>query len=86
MELLTQAGAYVIGMKRPDGKKLMLGMKDEVPAIDAHFDLRQHGLFRSVRDAVMALIRAAIGSCALWASHRVIMRPRSNRDRRSAAA
>ncbi len=57
MELLSQAGAYVIGMKRPDGKKLMLGMEDKVPAIDAQFDLRQHGLFRSVRDAVVALVQ-----------------------------
>jgi signal transduction histidine kinase len=58
MELLSQAGAYVIGMKRPDGKKLMLGMEDKVPAIDAQFDLRQHGLFRSVRDAVVALVQS----------------------------
>lgn len=57
MELLSQAGAYVIGMKRPDGRKLMLGMEDKVPAIDAQFDLRQHGLFRSVRDAVVALVQ-----------------------------
>ena len=57
MELLSQAGAYVIGMKRPDGKKLMLGMEDKVPAIDAQFDLRQHGLFRSIRDAVVTLVQ-----------------------------
>lgn len=57
MELLGQAGAYVIGLKRPDGKKLMLGMENSLPAIDAQFDLRQHGLFRSVRDAVVALVQ-----------------------------
>jgi signal transduction histidine kinase len=55
MELLSQAGAYVIGLKRPDGKKLMLGMESAVPTIDAQFDLRRHGLLRSIGDAVMAL-------------------------------
>ncbi|MGH6881517.1 sensor histidine kinase [Hypericibacter sp.] len=58
MELLGQAGAYVIGLKRPDGKKLMLGMENNLPTIDAQFDLRQHGLFRSVRDAVVALVQS----------------------------
>jgi signal transduction histidine kinase len=58
MELLGQAGAYVIGLKRPDGKKLMLGMENNLPAIDAQFDLRRHGLFRSVRDAVVALVQS----------------------------
>jgi signal transduction histidine kinase len=56
-ELLSQAGAYVIGMKRPDGKKLMLGMEDKVPAIDAQFDLRRHDLLKSVGDACVALLQ-----------------------------
>jgi signal transduction histidine kinase len=55
MELLAQAGAYVVGLRRPDGKKLMLGMEDKIPAIDAQFDLRQHGLLQSVGDACVAL-------------------------------
>jgi hypothetical protein len=59
MELLAQAGAYVVGLRRPDGKKLMLGMEDKIPAIDAQFDLRQHGLLQSVGDACVARRGAA---------------------------
>jgi signal transduction histidine kinase len=57
MELLSQAGAYVIGLRRPDGKKLMLGMEETVPAIDAQFDLRRHSLLRSIGDACVALLQ-----------------------------
>src|SRR5690606_4825966 len=35
-ELLNHAGAYVVGLRRPDGVKLMLGEKP-VPQVDATF-------------------------------------------------
>jgi len=57
MELLSQAGAYVVGLRRPDGKKLMLGMEESVPTIDAQFDLRQHSLLKSVGEACVALLQ-----------------------------
>src|SRR5262249_57607010 len=43
-ELLNQAQAYVIAMRRPDGVKLMLG-SEPPPAVDASFDLRDRGFF-----------------------------------------
>ncbi|MFZ5791522.1 MAG: ATP-binding protein [Pseudomonadota bacterium] len=56
-ELLGQAGAYVIGLKRPDGKKLMLGMEESVPAIDAQFDLRRRNLLELIGDAMVTLVQ-----------------------------
>jgi signal transduction histidine kinase len=57
MELLSQAGAYVVGLRRPDGKKLMLGMEESVPTIDAQFDLRHRSLLGSISDACVALVQ-----------------------------
>jgi signal transduction histidine kinase len=53
-ELLNQAGAYAIGMKRPDGVKLMLD-SDPIPAVDATFDLRDRGFFMLIGDAFRTL-------------------------------
>jgi signal transduction histidine kinase len=53
-ELLNQAGAYAIGLKRPDGVKLMLD-SDHIPAIDASFDLRDRGFFMLIGDAFRTL-------------------------------
>jgi signal transduction histidine kinase len=54
-ELLNQAGAYAIGLKRPDGVKLMLD-SDHIPAIDATFDLRDRDFFMLIGDAFRTLL------------------------------
>jgi signal transduction histidine kinase len=54
-ELLAQAGAYLIGLKRPDGKKLMLGMETALPPIDAQYDLRERGFLGLIGDAFVVL-------------------------------
>ncbi|MGH6933984.1 MAG: ATP-binding protein [Dongiaceae bacterium] len=54
-ELLNQAGAYAIGLKRPDGVKLMLDA-ETIPAIDASFDLRERGFFMLIGDAFRTLL------------------------------
>jgi signal transduction histidine kinase len=56
-ELLSQAGAYVIGLERPDGRKLMLGMEEAVPTVDAQFDLRRHSLLKAIGDALVTLVQ-----------------------------
>ncbi len=53
-ELLNQAGAYVVGMKRPDGIKLMLG-SGPPPPVAASFDLRERGFFMLIGDAFETL-------------------------------
>lgn len=54
-ELLAQAGAYLIGLRRPDGKKLMLGMEEALPPIDAQYDLRGQSFLGLVGDAFVVL-------------------------------
>ena len=54
-ELLNQAGAYAIGLKRPDGVKLMLD-SDPIPGIDATFDLRDRDFFMLIGDAFRTLL------------------------------
>ena len=53
-ELLTHVGAYVVGLKRPDGVKLMLGEKP-VPVLDASFDLGESTFFSLIGEAFMTL-------------------------------
>jgi len=54
-ELLSQAGVYLVGLARPDGKKLMLGMEEGLPPIDAQFDLRQRSFFGLIGDAFSSI-------------------------------
>jgi signal transduction histidine kinase len=56
-ELLNQAQAYVIAMRRPDGVKLMLG-SETPPAVDASFDLRDRGFFMLIGDAFETLFQS----------------------------
>ena len=56
-ELLNQAQAYVIAMRRPDGVKLMLG-SEPPPAVDASFDLRDRGFFMLIGDAFETLFQS----------------------------
>jgi signal transduction histidine kinase len=55
-ELLNQAGAYIIALKRPDGVKLMLEA-DMPPRVDASFDLRERGFFMLIGDAFGTLFQ-----------------------------
>jgi signal transduction histidine kinase len=55
-ELLNQAGAFAIGLKRPDGVKLMLD-GETVPTPDASFDLRERGFFMLIGDAFRTLFQ-----------------------------
>lgn len=55
-ELLNQAGAYAIGLKRPDGVKLMLDA-ETMPAISASYDLRERGFFMLIGDALRTLLK-----------------------------
>jgi signal transduction histidine kinase len=50
-ELLQHAGAYIVGLKRPDGVKLMMHAKSGVPPIDANFDLGRRDFFGLIGDA-----------------------------------
>lgn len=54
-ELLAQAGVYLVGLKRPDGRKLILGMEKDLPSIDAQFDLRLRSFFGLIGDALMTI-------------------------------
>jgi signal transduction histidine kinase len=54
-ELLSQAGVYLVGLARPDGKKLILGMEEGLPPVDAQFDLRQRSFFGLIGDAFMTI-------------------------------
>lgn len=56
-ELLSHAGAYVVGLKRPDGVKLMLGEKP-VPQVDATFDLAEGTFFSLIGEAFVTLAQA----------------------------
>lgn len=56
-ELLRHAGAYVVGLKRPDGVKLMLG-EGRVPTIDASFDLEEVGFFQAIARAFATLAQS----------------------------
>ena len=53
-ELLNHAGAYVVGLRRPDGVKLMLG-EGPVPPIDGSFDLAQASFFPLIGEAFATL-------------------------------
>ncbi len=53
-ELLDHARAYVIGLKRPDGIKLMLG-EGAVPPIAAQFDLREQSFLGLIAEAFATL-------------------------------
>jgi signal transduction histidine kinase len=55
-ELLNQAGAYIIALRRPDGVKLMLDA-DMPPPVDAAFDLRERGFFMLIGDAFATLFQ-----------------------------
>ena len=55
-ELLNQAGAYIIALRRPDGIKLMLDA-DMPPPVDAAFDLRERGFFMLIGDAFATLFQ-----------------------------
>ena len=55
-ELLDHAGSYVIGLKRPDGVKLMLG-EDHVPPIDKTIDLRERGFLSLIGGALATLVQ-----------------------------
>ena len=50
-ELLQHAGAYIVGLKRPDGVKLMMRAKNGVPPIAASFNLGQSDFFGLIGDA-----------------------------------
>jgi signal transduction histidine kinase len=56
-ELLFQADAYVIGLKRPDGSKLMLDA-GAPPTIDASYDLRDRGFFMLIGDAFETMMQS----------------------------
>lgn len=56
-ELLNQAQAYVIALRRPDNVKLMLG-GDMPPPVDASFDLRERGFFMLIGDAFDTLFQS----------------------------
>lgn len=55
-ELLNQARAYIVAMRRPDGVKLMLDA-DMPPPVDASYDLRDRGFFMLIGDAFDTLLR-----------------------------
>ena len=55
-ELLNQAGAYIIALRRPDGAKLMLEA-EKPPRVDASFDLRDRGFFMLIGDAFDTLFQ-----------------------------
>jgi signal transduction histidine kinase len=54
-ELLQHAGAYIVGLKRPDGVKLMMHAKNGVPPIDANYDLGQRSFIGLIGDAFAAI-------------------------------
>ncbi|MGE0120892.1 MAG: ATP-binding protein [Dongiaceae bacterium] len=56
-ELLNQAGAYIVALRRPDGVKLMLEA-DMPPRVDASFDLRERGFFMLIGDAFATLFQS----------------------------
>jgi signal transduction histidine kinase len=56
-ELLNHAAAYVVGLKRPDGVKLMLG-QGPVPPIDASFDLAEGSFFPLIGEAFVTLAQS----------------------------
>src|SRR3990170_1686744 len=53
-ELLRHADSYVIGLRQPDGRKLMLG-PEPAPLVDATFDLHELGFFPLIGEAFMTL-------------------------------
>lgn len=55
-ELLFQADAYVIGLKRPDGSKLMLDAASP-PPVDVSYDLRERGFFMLIGDAFETMMQ-----------------------------
>src|SRR5246127_3975709 len=58
-ELLKHAGAYVVGLKQPNGIKLMMHAKEGVPAIDAMYDLTQRNFFGLIGDALASIAHPA---------------------------
>lgn len=55
--LLSHVGAYAVGVRLPDGRRLMLMMEPPGP-VDARFDLVAAGPMMLVGDALAALVRA----------------------------
>lgn len=55
-DLLAQAQAYLIALRRPDGVKLMLG-GDSAPMADASFDLDDRRLLPSIGEAFATLLQ-----------------------------
>lgn len=53
-ELLAHAGAYVIGLRRPDGVKLMLSVAAP-PPVDIAFDLSERSFFGLIGEALVTL-------------------------------
>jgi len=56
MELLDQARAYLIALRRPDGVKMVLG-GENTPMADATFDLRNRSLLPLIGEAFMTLVQ-----------------------------
>jgi len=57
-ELLTNAGAKAIALRRGQTRHLMLSVKaDPMPDIDAHFDLRIRGNLMSITDAFDTMLQ-----------------------------
>jgi signal transduction histidine kinase len=58
-ELLFQTDTYIIGMKRPDGSKLMLptNVPPAIDEVDATYDLRDRGFFMLIGDAFETLMQ-----------------------------
>jgi signal transduction histidine kinase len=56
-ELLNQARAYVVALRRPDGVKLMLDA-DMPPPVDASYDLRERDFFMLIGDALRTLFES----------------------------
>ncbi len=53
-ELLTHVGAYTVGLKKPEGQKLMLMIESPGP-VDAGYDLNRSGFFSLIGDAFVAM-------------------------------
>ena len=53
-ELLTHVGAYTVGLKKPEGQKLMLMVESPGP-VDRSYDLNQGSFFGLIGDAFAAM-------------------------------
>ncbi|WKW50156.1 sensor histidine kinase [Rhodomicrobium lacus] len=54
-ELLTTAGVHAVSVRRPEVRRLVLGMPDEKPVAEV-FDLRDRNVVQLIPDALAALI------------------------------